>query len=151
MKLFNRVSAFLFVAIAALAMTGCGEYMVGEKVGTIIKLNQQGNLCKTWEGEMIRGGMNGGSGGFSATPFHFTIEDPELLAKAKESMEKGVELKVRYRQERATLCRSDSDDTFLTSLEPQKQEVIQAVPTNTNLRDLVRLEVREYFKELSRQ
>jgi len=104
--------------IFALLLSGCWDTGTGEKVGTIIRLNQQGVLCKTYEGEIIRGGMAGGSGSFG-TIFHFTVEGrPDLVAKLHEYIEKQTEVKIIYRMELITVCRSDSEGVFLVDVIP---------------------------------
>lgn len=87
----------LAVFVAAMFLTGCGVNTGrGEKVGTIIKLAQEGVFNKTWEAEIVRGGMNNGTGAFSTTPLHLTITDPDTVAKAQDAFEKQYEVKVKY-------------------------------------------------------
>ncbi len=64
--------------LGVLCLAGCKDMGNGEKVGQIIKLNRQGFFCKTYEAELIRGGLNNGSGAAS-TLFDFTIEDERLI------------------------------------------------------------------------
>jgi hypothetical protein len=83
--------------VAVVALSGCNKNTGhGEKVGTIIKLAEEGYWVKTWEGEMVRGGMNGGSGGFSTTPLHFTVRDLSLLPQVQDAFEKQKEVVVTY-------------------------------------------------------
>ena len=85
-----------FILLAFL-LVGCNRYTGhGEKVGTIIKLSQEGYWYKTWEGEMVRGGMNGGSGAFSTKPLHFTVRDESLLPKLQEAFDKQQEIVLFY-------------------------------------------------------
>jgi len=100
-----------------LFLGGCWDMGTGEKIGAITRLQRTGVFCQTWEGEIIRGGLNGGSG-VVGNAFHFTVEDEALAKKVHEYMEKQQEVKITYRQEGATLCRSDSDNMFLTDIQP---------------------------------
>jgi hypothetical protein len=70
----------------------------GTKVGTVIKLSQEGFFsgCKTWEGELIRGGLANGSGGFSTTPLYFTINDLGLLKDTQAALDGQYEVEVTY-------------------------------------------------------
>lgn len=78
---------------------GCCGYVTarGEKKGTIIKLAKEGIIFKTWEAEMVRGGMANGSGSFSTTPFYFTIDDKSLLQKIRASLDDQKEIKIEYK------------------------------------------------------
>ena|ERR1700682_3283491 len=68
----------------------------GEKVGTVIKLSQEGYFFKTWEGELIRGGMNNGSGAFSTKPLHFTVDNADLLPQVQRAFDEQKEVVVTY-------------------------------------------------------
>jgi hypothetical protein len=84
-------------------------------VGIITRVAQTGVFCKTWEATLIRGGLTGGSGAFSQ-PFDFTIENrDDAVDMLRQAMESGAEVKITYRSELNTFCRSDSGDHFLTS------------------------------------
>ena len=108
----------MMVALAGLTLAGCRDTGSGEKIGMVTKLAQQGVFCKTWEGEIVRGGMNGGTG-VNGSSYHFTIPDDEaLVKKVKSAMESQQEVKISYRTEWATFCRSDSpSNAFLTNIE----------------------------------
>lgn len=90
----------------------------GEKIGTITKLAEQGPVCPTWEAQIIRGGITGGTGAFGA-PFDFTIpkERADLVKAIRTFMEAGQEVKIRYYSYEPTWCSSDSGH-FLTDVEP---------------------------------
>lgn len=109
----------LLVLVMCVSLAGCWETGDGEKVGTIIKLSKQGGICKTWEAQMIRGGMNAGSGGFGIAPFDFTIEDERQLQAVQEAFDKQYEVRVHYKTEMAYWpCRSDSG-YFLQNIRQQ--------------------------------
>jgi hypothetical protein len=104
------------IVAASLLLWGCWDTGRGEKVGQIIKLNRQGLFCKTWEAELIRGGLNNGSGAAS-TLFDFTIEDEKLVPDVQAALDGQYEVKIYYNMENATACRSDSQDHFLNKIE----------------------------------
>ena len=75
----------------ALLLAGCGEYSDGVRIGTIQKFSYKGLVAKTWEGEMLLGGLkrktstdsNGNSStSMVANIWAFTVEDPALIARA---------------------------------------------------------------------
>ena len=111
------------VLIIALFLGGCGwNSGNGEKVGNVIKIAQEGAWHKTWEVEIIRGGMSNGSGGFSTTPLHLTIsdDDPVDLAKLEDAFDKQYEVKVRYTTVVFAPWSSQYDNHFAVSVEPLK-------------------------------
>lgn len=91
----------------------------GEKVGTIIKLSHEGILCKTGEGQLIRGGMANGSGAFGVTPFDFTVSD-ELWARADSFFESQTEVRIHYHSSWSWACSSETGH-YLVSISPEKR------------------------------
>ncbi len=113
-----KYAKLVLLCVITLSLVGCWDKGGGEKVGSIIKLNRQGFFCKTWEAEIIRGGLNTGSG-VVGTAFHFTIEDDSLAKQVEQAMNSQQEVRITYRFEAVTWCRSDSpDDAFLVKIEP---------------------------------
>lgn len=101
-----------FVLAAALMLSGCGDYSDGDRVGTIQKFSRKGLISKTWEGEMMLGGlkrhtstsMDSGGNTHSSTNmvaniWEFTVEDPALVEKVKAMMDAGEQVRATYRQE----------------------------------------------------
>ena len=110
----------VIVFMLSILQAGCWEYADGEKVGTIIKMERSGLLCKTWEATMVRGGFTDGSGVAGTTISHFTIEDGRDVMTVRVFMEAQTPVRVRYREEVVSFCRSDSANVFLTSIESGK-------------------------------
>lgn len=93
----------------------------GEKIGQVIRLNHSGFLCKTWEAQLLRGGMTDGSGSIGGAPFDFTIEDEKVAAQVQEYMANQTEVVIKYRMETIfAFCRSSSEGHFLESIAPSK-------------------------------
>lgn len=120
----------LIVALSTLFLAGCWDTGGGEKIGSITRLNRQGVFCKTWEGEIIRGGLNTGSG-VMGQAFHFTIEDDSLAKEVEKYMNSQQEVKITYKREGVTWCRSDSQDVFLSKIEPLN--VVSVPPTQVKI------------------
>lgn len=131
-----------------LPLVGCGDLGTLEKVGTIVRLQQHEFFCKTWEGQIIRGGFNAASGVMGA-PYDFTIEDESLVQKVKDVMESQTEVKIRTHKEMNSFCRSDSESHFLTSIEPL-HPTLQPVPTESaaEIRRIHQEEIERKIKEL---
>jgi hypothetical protein len=91
----------------------------GEKIGQVVRLSKVGVMCKTWEGQLIRGGMSGGSGTIGMVPFDFTIESDAMAKDLEKYMREQTEVSITYNTEFIYgLCRSDSQGHFLTSVRP---------------------------------
>ena len=118
MKTFLRLAA---IALVAVSSTACWNTGSGEKIGVITKLAKSGVVFKTWEGQIVRGGLSGGSGVVGA-PFDFTIEDDKLAEEVQRIMDQQKEVKIHYKSELITLFRSDSNDHFLTGIEVLSNE-----------------------------
>ena len=106
---------YCLLFITLLCLTGCyihtdpGE---GKKIGRIVKFSKQGMLCKTWEGELIRGGLNDGSGSFGSS-FHFTVEDSHMASIALDAFENQYEVIIDYRREFiSSITRSESSNAY---------------------------------------
>jgi hypothetical protein len=108
----------IFALAFVLMLTACWDMGTGNKVGVITRLNKEGLFCNTWEAEIIRGGMNGGSGNFGQA-FPFTVESDALAQKVQEALDSQQEVKIYYRFEFLTLCRATYPvkSAFLTNIE----------------------------------
>ncbi len=112
-----------------LALSGCLQDSTGEKVGGVTRLSHEGfiPLCKTWEAELIRGGLNNGSGVVGGASFRFTVPSNDLMQQVKQALESQKEVKIHYHHEMFLLlgnCSSKSDAYFLDSI-----EATQSTPT----------------------
>jgi hypothetical protein len=119
LKTRNLLLLVAILPAGCLCNTSPGD---GEKVGTIVKLHKGGIFCDTYEAELIRGGMNGGSGSFGVQPFDFTIENKAQADTVRKYMEAGTEVRITYRREGIySVCRSgDGAGDFLTSIVPAR-------------------------------
>lgn len=90
----------------------------GERTGQIVKMSHTGVLFKTYEGEIIKGGLTNGSGGFGA-PLDFTIKDEnkDLISKAYAALNAGQEVTLVYHTEKHCVTTSDTDScTFADNI-----------------------------------
>ena len=115
MRLKKTIISIAIVSVSML-LSGCWETEKGEKVGNIVKLAKEGTFIKTNEAELIRGGMNDGSGSFGK-PFDFTIEDERLLGIVQKALDEHKSVRVKYHKELMTLFRCESDNYFLDNIE----------------------------------
>jgi hypothetical protein len=122
--MLKKITTFIALAMA-IPLAGCFDYSDGQRVGTIIKFSKKGVFCKTWEGEMLLGGLKRQSSTDSAgntntsmvaNVWRFTVEDERLVEPVQAALESGRPVTMGYRQELATFCRSESGDYFATSI-----------------------------------
>lgn len=90
-----RMLAMLLGFVAMSGACHCSSPASGEKVGQIVKIEETGVVCKTHEAELIRGGLNDGTGVAGGQVFHFTIP-PEHVGAATKAMEANQEVKLFY-------------------------------------------------------
>ena len=103
----------------------------GEKRGIIVKAATEGFWNPTHEAELIRGGMNGGSGGFGTTPFHFTYSQSQA-SNVEAFMSSGAEVIVTYKRPFwVWRWQSDSGGVFLTDI--HSADIRAAIPTAESL------------------
>lgn len=113
----------VLAVLSIIGLTGCGvnfSHGEGDKIGQIVKFSRQGFVVDTWEGQLIRGGLTNGSGGFGVTPFDFTVEDERLVEAVHKALENQTEVIIHYRVEGVffSLFRTESWGRFLVSIKP---------------------------------
>lgn len=87
-----------------------------------MKINKQGLVSETWEVELIRGGMSGGSGSFGTQPFDFTILDDQMAVKTQGYLANQTEVIVKYRIAGIfSLFSTEGHGYFAISIEPAKK------------------------------
>lgn len=119
-------SGVFALLLVVLAMCSCGVNCNpgdGTKVGQIVKLSNEGMVWKTWEGQLIRGGMTSGSGTVGTVPFDFTIQDEAVLAAAQKYMDSQTEVIVHYHIRGIFVVASSGSGGgyYVTSIEPAKE------------------------------
>jgi len=100
---FTLIELLICLAIVAIlgtlvigGMGGC-SISDGTRVGTITKFSQKGMMVKSWEGEMVLGGVRGAvQGGTVANTWQFTVLKSDLAPKVEALI--GKEVKVKYHQ-----------------------------------------------------
>lgn len=103
--------------ILSVSCLGCIETQDSSRTGIVTHFGKQGLFCKTWEGTMSVGFTSNGTGTVSKEDFSFTVEAPEMIEKIQKAMESGKPVKILYKKELMTFCRSESNDHFAYSIE----------------------------------
>lgn len=95
----TKVGWLVLAFVVATACTTRG-YSEGERVGTLFKFSRKGLFWKTWEGEVLLGGLRGSSGS-TANTWEFSVrrQDAEQLVPAlKAAADSGNRVRLYYSQ-----------------------------------------------------
>lgn len=90
----------IFVALlSALLLTACmPNYSDGQRSGTVTKLSYKGLIFKSWEGELVAGGLrDAGKEGMAGNIFEFNADHSTVL-QLQEAMVNGRTVTVHYHQ-----------------------------------------------------
>lgn len=88
------------IVLASLLVAGCWETENGQKSGVLVKVTKQGMYWGTYEGELVRGGFDDGSGANGkAFDFSFGAFESSLVKQAREYMQKGHPVTIYYKCE----------------------------------------------------
>jgi hypothetical protein len=93
--------------ILCLLIVGCGDRSSGSRTGQITKLSYKGLIWKTWEGDMLMGGLvTNTDGGSSANVWSFSVDaaSPKeqvdsIVNSLQEAINSGRRVKVQYKEE----------------------------------------------------
>jgi len=87
------------IAILMLCLSACApHYSEGSRSGIVTKLSYKGIIWKSWEGEMVMGGMRQDEGGNAVTNvFAFNV-DPACVREVQAAQDSGRAVKLVYRQ-----------------------------------------------------
>jgi len=106
-KEFEMKNLFMIATAAAamLSLSACSGYSEGSRTGTVSKLSYKGIVCKTWEGELVMGGLRSttdaeGRSGVAANIFLFSVDEDntEVIDSLKRVSETGERATLVYDQ-----------------------------------------------------
>lgn len=97
-----------------------GNYSDGERSGQVVKYSHKGLIpgCKTWEGELVMGGLRrkDGAADTNANLFHFTVSDNAVAKKIQEKLENGEYAILEYKEPYWNLPCSTDSGYFITGV-----------------------------------
>ncbi|MFN4144203.1 MAG: hypothetical protein ACK4GN_00140 [Runella sp.] len=114
---------FLLVFLLILGAVGYyfsfGAYSDGTRVGSLVKLSRRGYIFKTYEGQLMVGGMSDGTGTFNSTTWDFSVHDSNKTAiEALElSQRTGQRVSVHYEEKFFQLPWNGDTKYFVVSVE----------------------------------
>ena len=95
------VASIFAIALGALLLVLFANFSNGSRAGTIAKFSHKGVMIKTWEGQLLTGGMSGSDGGdLVSSHWEFSVyrgDDPVLRAIEK-AMDGGYRVKLHYEE-----------------------------------------------------
>jgi hypothetical protein len=93
----NKPLKYLSIVCLSLPLVACWTTKSGQKSGIIVKVAKEGKYWGTYEGEMIKGGLDNASGA-SGKSFLFTIGqfDSKLVKKARLAMQNNEHVVLNY-------------------------------------------------------
>ncbi|MCU0341430.1 MAG: hypothetical protein MUE30_16245 [Spirosomaceae bacterium] len=96
-----------------------GYYSDGTRVGSLVKLSRKGYIFKTYEGELLVGGMSEGTGTLNSTNWLFSVDgDNESVVNAlNESQRTGQRVALHYEEKFFQLPWNGDTQYFVTSVE----------------------------------
>lgn len=94
----------IFAALIFGGVRGCsGNYSEGTRVGNVTKLSFKGGYAKTWEGELVMGGVRAGrdsdgNATVSGNVWAFTVEKDrqDLLDALQDAMDHNRTVRIKY-------------------------------------------------------
>lgn len=84
----KSIRLVLLMILSLVVLTGCWTTKSGQKSGIIVKVAKEGKYWGTYEGELIRGGLDNASGA-TGKEFHFTLGQfhSDLVKKAELALQ----------------------------------------------------------------
>lgn len=100
----GKLKRVLLISLLTLVLLWFGYYFIcgltyseGTRSGILTKVSRKGYVFKTYEGELIIGGLNQGDGAIMpATIFRFSVTDESIYNKLE--LEQGKKVVLHYKQ-----------------------------------------------------
>jgi hypothetical protein len=123
--LFIVIVAMLFVLYTWIALSY--SYAQGSRAGFLQKFSKRGWVCKTWEGELVTGGMLG-----NQEKFYFSVRDEDLAKNIASNIGKRVEIEYDQHVGVPTKCFAETEYYVknIKAVPDVPNELLQRVPPN---------------------
>lgn len=121
MKLWHLIAGIALVVflLVLLAVRGIDlEYSSGSRAGTVTKFSKKGYAFKTYEGELLMGGVRSNvEGNLTSNIFEFSVVDPAMAEEVDKALTSGKRVKLHYRQVWMGGFTKGNTDYFITKVE----------------------------------
>ena len=114
------ITVFMLLIMAAVYVGFFYNYSTGERVGSIAKLSHKGKVIKTWEGQLITGGMAGNNNSDYRMPYwEFSVYpgDDETRRELTKAMDEGYRVKLTYEEKLFHISFRGDTKYFITDVE----------------------------------
>lgn len=109
------VLALIFIGVNIVGFVFNATYSEGERTGTISKFSHAGMFLKTWEGELIMGGV-GSKTDSVANVWQFTVSDAKVVEQIQKAQRAGGVNTLHYKQTYFTSPLHGRTNYFVTSV-----------------------------------
>jgi hypothetical protein len=123
--LFIVIVAMLFVLYTWITLSY--SYAQGSRAGFLQKFSKRGWVCKTWEGELVTGGMLG-----NQEKFYYSVRDENLAKTIASNIGKRVEIEYDQHVGVPTNCFAETEYYVknIKTVPDVPNELLQRVPPN---------------------
>lgn len=114
------ITALMFTIMGAVYIGFFYNYSTGERVGSVAKLSHKGKIIKTWEGQLITGGMAGNNDSDYRMPYwEFSVYpgDDETRRDLTKAMDEGYRVKLTYEEKLFQISMRGDTKYFITEVE----------------------------------
>jgi len=135
----------ILIVLSIIGLSACGGGISsgsGKKIGQVVKMGQYGMICDTYEGELMRGGLTGGTG-VNGNSFHFSVKRKKLFDKLSAAMEAQQEIEVSYEKANFSGPCSGEAGVWVTDF-----RVLSQPDRPKDEREILRRELQKKLKEL---
>lgn len=111
----------IIVGVLASGLAGGCTVSDGERIGHVQKFSFKGIFWRTWEGEVLLGGLVGskaGGGQMVAHVWEFSVTDQKVVDQLKTAMRRGGPHRLVYHQNMVPVPWYGSTTYFVTGVEP---------------------------------
>jgi hypothetical protein len=128
----NKKTPTVLLLTTMSLLSGCWTVKSGQKSGIIVKVAKEGKYWGTYEGELIRGGLEDASGA-TGREFHFTIGQfrSELVKKAELAMQNNDHVIIFYHCEEFVAPWRGETKCFVDNINILNSKTKEISPPNT--------------------
>lgn len=119
MRKWIIVIIFFLIVGSIIYYISFGSFSDGTRVGSLVKLSRRGYVFKTYEGQLMVGGMSDGTGTFNSTTWDFSVHDSnkEAIEALNLSQRTGQRIAVHYEEKFFKLPWNGETKYFVVSVE----------------------------------
>ncbi|MDB5244558.1 MAG: hypothetical protein JWN18_428 [Parcubacteria group bacterium] len=115
----------LFACITTVALAGCWNDTIGERIGVVTDLQPSNRLfCKHWEVQISQPVPSGPA-------YRFYLEDDSLIPQLRKALADQKTVKIGYNRDPLAWCHADSDGLYLRNIDSVAVPTTRPAETKT--------------------